>query len=547
MEDVNLKQTKNNKNKQFSNVVGQTSDIIAQRKIRMEKAEKLRELGIDPYPPESEKDVSNAEIVSNFEKYEGKKLNVTGRIFLIRKMGKIAFIDVRDQSGKIQLFLRKNVVKPLDAQEQTIGFDELSLLDRGDFVQAYGEVIKTQTGEVSILVEKLKILTKSLRPLPDKWKGVKNEELLTRRRYLQMILDAKMRERFVRRSKFWQAVRDFLNDHGFVEINIPVLELVTGGADAKPFVTYYNELDQDFYLRISHELPLKKLLGAGYEKVYDIGPRFRNEGFSPEHLPEHIAMEWYWAYADYMTAIKFTKQMFIYILDKVFDGKRKFTIRGLEVDFSKSDWPIVDYAQLLKERFNVDIYNDSVEDLYKVLEKNGRTLEPNQRNRNRVVDSLWKLIRVTIAGPIFLVNVPKFLSPLAKSDPNNPEVTMRFHLVAGGTEMTNAFSELNDPQDQLERFIEQQKLREQGDDEAHMLDIDFVEMLEYGMPPATGFGMSERVFWLLEGVSAREGVPFAHYKYDLMEDTKKVYKDILKYIAPQKSKLAKCLKENKSK
>ena len=527
-------QTKNN-----SNI--NSSDIVSQRQIRLQKAEELRKLGLDPYTPTSKKDKLNKELVDNFDTLQGKDFTVTGRIFLIRNFGKIAFIDLRDESGKIQLFITQQNLGATDSKIGKLGYEHLNLLDRGDFIQAHGKLIKTKTGEISIEVDHIKVLSKSLRPLPDKWKGLKDEEQLTRRAYVRMALNPEIRERYKRRSKFWQAIRDFLTEKGFVEINTPVLELVTGGADAKPFITYYDALDQDFYLRISHELALKRLLGAGYEKVFDIGPRFRNEGFSPEHLPEHIAMEWYWAYGNYDEAIEMTKEMFLYILDKVYDGRRKFTIRGLEVDFGKRDWERVDYVELLNNHYNIDILHDSVEDLYEVLKNHGKTLEDGVINRNRVVDNLWKLIRKTIAGPIFLVGVPKFFSPLAKADPENPEKSLRFHLVAGGTEMCNAFSELNNPVEQLQRFLEQQQLREQGDEEAHMLDIDFVEMLEYGMPPAVGFGLSERVFWLLEDVSAREGVPFPHFKYDIMEDTKKIYKDIWEYIKPQPSKLAKCV------
>ena len=518
-----------------------SSDIVSQRKIRLQKAAELRKLGLDPYTPTSKKDRSNKDLVDKFDTLQGKEFTVTGRIFLIRKFGKIAFIDLRDDSGKIQLFITQQNLGATDSKTGKLGYEHLSLLDRGDFIQAHGKLIKTKTGEISIDVNSIRILSKSLRPLPDKWKGLKDEEQLTRRAYVKMALNPEIRERYKRRSKFWQAIRDFLTEKGFVEINTPVLELVTGGADAKPFITYYDALDQDFYLRISHELALKRLLGAGYEKVFDIGPRFRNEGFSPEHLPEHIAMEWYWAYGNYDEAIEMTKEMFLYILDKVYDGRRKFTIRGLEVDFGKKEWERIDYVELLNNHYNIDILHDSVEDLYEVLKSYGKKLEDGVINRNRVVDNLWKLIRKTIAGPIFLVGVPKFFSPLAKADPENPEKSLRFHLVAGGTEMCNAFSELNNPVEQLQRFLEQQRLREQGDEEAHMLDIDFVEMLEYGMPPSVGFGLSERVFWLLEDVSAREGVPFPHFKYDILEDTKKIYKDIWEYIKPQPSSLAKCV------
>lgn len=347
-----------------------------------------------------------------------------------------------------------------------------------------------------------------------------------------MTMNPEIRERFKRRSEFWQATRDFLNEKGFVEINIPVLEHVTGGADAKPFVTHYDDLGEDFYLRISHELPLKRLLGGGFEKVYDIGTRFRNEGCSEEHLPEHVAMEFYWAYADYKEGMKLTQDMFRYILNRIY-GTLKFKVRDFDVDLSK-EWEVVSYEDLLKSEYKgIDIYNDSVQDLNKILQKQGVDLGEDV-NRARVVDNLWKLLRKKTAGPLFLIKVPKFLSPLSKTDPEDDRVVERFFPIIGGSEMANAFSELNDPIDQLDRFVEQQKMRDAGDEEAQMLDIDFVEMLEYGMPPAVGFGMSERVFWLFEGVTAREGVPFPQLKTEFEKSTLNIYKDVSKYFKKKK-------------
>jgi lysyl-tRNA synthetase class 2 len=338
-----------------------------------------------------------------------------------------------------------------------------------------------------------------------------------------MNLHPEVRERFVRRAKFWNSAREFYIKNGFVEVNIPVLEHTTGGADAKPFITHYDALNEDFYLRISHELPLKRLIGAGFTKVFDIGPRFRNEGFSDEHLPEHVAMEWYWAYADYNDGMKLTEEMFRYIMQEVY-GTLKFNIRGFEIDLSQ-DWERIDYAEIIKEKFGVDIYNDDLEKMNGVLKENGVDLG-SEANKNRVVDNLWKLIRKTISGPAFLINEPKFMSPLAKLDENNPNVTQRFHAIIAGSELVNAYSELNDPLDQLDRFLEQEELRKSGDDEAQMLDVDFVEMLEYGMPPTCGWGMSERVFWFFEGVTAKEGVPFPQLRHDFDNITKDIYPEI---------------------
>lgn len=320
-----------------------------------------------------------------------------------------------------------------------------------------------------------------------------------------MNVNPEVRERLVRRSRFWQATRDFMNQHGFIEINTPVLELTTGGADANPFVTHMDALDADYYLRISQELPLKRLLGGGFEKVYDIGPRFRNEGVDDEHLPEHIAFESYAAYEDYEDGMNLYEEMIKYVAMQTW-GTLKFNVSGLEVDLD-CKWPRIKYSDLLKEKFDIDVFNVDREKALAILKKNNVTADPKVSDA-RLLDNLWKLIRKTSAGPYWLVEEPLSLSPLAKTLPENPLVTQRFHPVIAGTEMGNGYSELNDPLDQLERFQEQQAMRDDGDDEAQMLDMDFVEMLEYGMPPACGWGNSERNFWLLEGVSGREAVPF---------------------------------------
>ncbi len=500
----------------------ESSDLIGQRNLRLEKVTKLKEMGIDSYPAKSNKDHTNLEIVNEFEKYEGKTVVLAGRLMSWREHGALIFGHIQDQSGKIQLYIKQDEVQPTDKIEGNLGFSDLALVDVGDIVEATGEVTKTKRGEISILVKKLRILTKSIRPLPTE---LEDKEDRFRRRYLDMTLHPEVRERFIRRSMFWQATREFLNQNNFVEINIPVLEHVTGGADAKPFVTHYDALDQDFYLRISHELPLKRLIGAGFDKVYDIGPRFRNEGFSDEHLPEHVAIEFYWGYADYKDGMKFIEEMFKYVMQKLY-GKLQFEIKGFQVDLEK-EWEEIDFVGIIKEKFGVDVLTEDIEKMNAILKENGIDLGKD-KNWNRVVDNLWKLIRRTIAGPAFLVNTPERLSPLAKRIPGNPEITQRFQPVIAGSELGNGYSELNDPVDQLNRFTEQEKLRESGDDEAQMLDIDFVEMLEYGMPPACGWGHSERVFWFFENVTAKEGVPFPQLKMELDNVTKELYKYVLK-------------------
>src|ERR1700741_314546 len=338
-----------------------------------------------------------------------------------------------------------------------------------------------------------------------------------------MNVNADVRMRFERRSRFWRATRQFLDEHQFTEVNVPVLEHTTGGADANPFVTHMDALDQDFYLRISHELPLKRLLGAGFERVYDIGPRFRNENYSDEHLPEHIAMEWYWAYADWQEGMKFQESLFKYVLEQTF-GKLQFKLGKFDVDMSK-DWEIWDYAETIQKKYGLDIYKCSLDDVKAKLKENKLEVEKTE-NKARGIDKLWKNIRKDVAGPVWLVNTPLLVSPLAKVNPDNPQTTQRFQAVVAGSELSNGFSELNDPQEQLARFVEQQNMRDEGDEEAMMLDIDFVEMLEYGMPPACGLGFSERVFWIFEGVSAREGVPFPQLRHEIDDTTKGIYPDV---------------------
>lgn len=494
------------------------------RDERLRKLEDLKSLGFNPYPANSNRTHNAGDVVSDFDNIENQTVTVAGRISAIRKFGKLAFIVVKDFSGQIQLYLNEAEVEDRNPQNNQLSVVDLPLLDTGDFIEATGTVGKSKTGEISVFVKQIRLLTKALRPTPPL---LADKEERFRRRYLDMSVNQDVRDRFVRRSHFWQATRDFLNDNGFIEINIPVLEHTTGGADANPFVTNMDALDQDFYLRISHELPLKRLLGAGFEKVYDIGPRFRNENYSDEHLPEHVAMEWYWAYADWQMGMDFTQKFIRYIADKTW-GTRKFTLaNGTEVDFGKDgeDWPRLSFVDLIKDRYGLDVFECTLEQAVEELKKIGGEVEKID-NRSRVIDKLWKKIRVDISGPAFLVDVPDFLQPLAKLQAKDPRLTEQFNLLLGGTEASKAYSELNDPIDQLNRFVTQQEMRDAGDDEAMMLDIDFVEMLEYGMPPACGYGHSERLFWILEGVTAREGVPFPQLRLDYDEVTKGIYPNV---------------------
>ena len=494
------------------------------RDERLRKLESLRELGVPAYPATVSRTHKIADILAGFDELQNETVVVAGRIISIRSFGKLAFIKLRDSSGEIQLYLQKDDVAELDASGGVLGMKQLKLLDTGDFVQATGKLVITQTGEKSVGVNQLRLLTKSLRPMPE---TLTNKEERFRRRYVDMNVNQEVRQRFIRRSKFWSATRDFLSSEGFIEINNATLENTAGGADANPFVTHMDALDQEFYLRISHELPLKRLLVAGFEKVFDIGARFRNENYTEEHLPEHNAMEWYWAYADWEMGMALTERMIRYVVDQTW-GRRKFTLTsGQEVDFGEDGqaFPRISFVGIIKEQYQLDVFESSIEDIQAKLKEHGLEVEKVD-NRIRSLDKLWKKYRKTLSGPAFLIDIPVFMQPLAKVNPKDERLSEQFNLVFGGSEMCKAYSELNDPLDQLARFSEQQAMRDAGDDEAQMLDIDFVEALEYGMPPACGLGYSERIFWSLEGVSAREGVPFPQLRHEIDSTTRELYPEL---------------------
>lgn len=496
------------------------STIDEIRRIRIEKIQKLNSLGILAYPAQSQKDFANKDILDNFEKFQNKTLHLCGRIMSLRRQGGISFFTIQDESGKIQVFIKKQTLTETNATNQTLGYDDLKLLDIGDFIEVFGTIDKTSTGEISIIANSIKLLTKSIRPLPEKWQGMTDPELIFRHRYLDLVMNANSKELFKRKSKFWQLNRQFMQDRNFIEVETPVMELVTGGADAKPFVTHHNALDQDFYLRISTELYQKRLIGGGFEKIFTIGPNFRNEGIDDEHLQEYYQIEWYWAYVDYRQNMEMVESMFKYIAKNLY-GKTKFT-RGEHTFDLDTDWPRVSYGDLIKKRFSIDIMTDSDEKILNELHLQKISTE-GLTNRARIVDTLWKIVRREIAGPIFIIDEPKFSSPLAKSRQDRPELTERFHVIIAGSELGNGYSELNDPIDQFDRFTEQQHNREQGDDESQMMDVDYVEMLEWGMPPTSGYAHSERVFWFLENVTAREGTLFPQMKYDLTEESRRIY------------------------
>jgi lysyl-tRNA synthetase class 2 len=494
-------------------------DLLGQRQRRLQKLLALKELGINPYPSQAKKDHLNQEITDRFDQYQNKEVYLCGRLMSFRDHGKLLFADLQDESGKIQLFFKKEGYQG-DEKKFTLAWEHLNLLDAGDFVEAYGIVIKTLSGQISLQVLNIKLLTKSLRPLPN---SLADKEQQFRQRYLDLVLNPERQALFKRKAAFWQVSREFLSKQGFVEVETPVLELVTGGADAAPFVTHHNALDQDFYLRISTELYQKRLLGGGLEKIFTLAPNFRNEGLSDEHLQEYYQLEWYWAYVSYRENMQLVRELITEIAKRVY-GRTQFSTRGHTFNLA-GVWEEIDYAQIIAHRLQIDIYESKNEEMLAILKKQGVNLT-GVVNRNRLIDNLWKLVRQDISGPAFLVNEPAFMSPLAKSKTEDPTITERFHVIIAGSELGNGYSELNDPQEQLARFLEQQAARDQGDAEAQMLDLDYVEMLEYGMPPCSGYGQSERLFWFLENITAREGTLFPQMKREISEINKKIYPQV---------------------
>lgn len=475
------------------------------KKARLEKLQKLKELQIDPYPASTKRTHTISEALNS----EGKTVAVAGRVFSYREHGNIAFADLKDESGKIQIFFQKKLLGPES-------FKNLRLLDIGDFIEVEGEIGKTIAGEISVMPVSWQLLTKSLLPMPSEFYGLKDVEIRLRKRYLDLLMNPEVKDDFKKKTKFWQSIRNYMVEHGFLEVETPVLQQIPGGADARPFVTHHNAQDMDLYLRISLELPLKRLLVGGFEKVFEIGRIFRNEGIDDEHLQDYTQLEFYWAYADYSQLMDFVEDMYKKVISETF-GSLKTSWNGQEINW-EGDWPRKDYTQLLNEHWNVDIEKLSVEDLYTLAETLQVKVEPNL-GKGRLLDYLYKkTIRPKLIQPMFVLNHPVEVEPLAKRIPDRPQNVQRMQILAMGSELGKGFSELNDPIDQRERFEEQMKLREAGDEEAQMMDEDFVEALEYGMPPAAGFGVSERLFALLIDKPVREMVFFPTMKPEVNKE-----------------------------
>lgn len=503
-------------------------DILAARR---KKLEEIKKAGINPYPSLVSRTHTNKQAVDDFESLANTEITLVGRIRSWRDMGKITFSQIEDGTGKIQILFKEEAIGT-----QTYKFI-IDNSDIGDFIEVTGTLFKTKTGEKTLSVgaglarpsnddraasasaeatadrkaSPYKILAKSLRPLPDQHYGLADEETKLRKRYLDILMDPAVKEIFIKKNRFWSFVREFLVKKGFLELEMPVLEAVPGGAEAEPFITHHNALDRDFYLRISLELPLKKMLVAGYEKVFEIGRIFRNEGIDTEHLQDYTQLEFYWAYAGFEDLMKFLQEMYQYVIKETF-GTLQMTNHGVTCDWS-GDWERISYVKLFKEKTGLDILTASDAELKKFIELN-KINHKSDIGRARLIDTIFKWIRPGIPThkPVFLIEQPVELEPLAKRDSNNPKIVQRVQILAYGTELGKGFGELNDPVDQRLRFDEQMKLREAGDNEAQILDEDYVEAMEYGMPPAAGFGISERLFSVLMDKSIRETVIFPPMK-----------------------------------
>lgn len=473
----------------------------SEREERLKKLNELRSAGINPYPAKAQRDYEIGAVLANFDalEKEQKAINIVGRVRAKREHGNLCFANLEDASGNIQLALSKKDLGPEKYKEF------LKLIDVADFIQTEGKAFLTHKGERSLMVTDWRLLTKALRPIPDAWYGLKDEDDRLRKRYLDLILNPELRELFLKKALFWETIRGFMKKQGFFEVETPTLETTTGGAEANPFKTHHDDFDLDVYLRISvGELWQKRLIAAGFEKTFEIGRVYRNEGSSPDHLQEFTNLEFYWAYSDYEKGMKLTQELFQEIAQKVF-GRTKFKTRGFEYDLS-GEWPRLDYCAEVLKQTGVDILKASEDEMAEVLDK--LQVKYEGKNKERLTDTLWKYCRRNIAGPVFLINHPKIVSPLSKAKEDNPELTERFQVVIAGSELANGFSELNDPIDQYNRFQEQQKLIDRGDKEAMMPDWEFVEMLEHGMPPTFGLGMGERLFAFLVDKPIRETTLF---------------------------------------
>lgn len=493
------------------------------RKIKLREIEEMKNIGYNPYPFRFDKKNSSREIKQKYSHLESgqtvetDELSVAGRVMAIRYHGKSSFFVIKDFEGKLQIYINQNGV----GKEKYEFFKEY--LKIGDFVGIKGFPFKSRTGEITVFTKDFEILSKAVRTMPEKWHGIKDKETIYKQRYVDMIANDETIRNFRIRFELIKTIREFLWQKGFIEVETPVLHHLTGGASARPFVTHLNVYDINMYLRIALELYLKRYIVGGFEKIFEIGKCFRNEGISYKHNPEFTMIEIYQAYADYNDMMNLTEEMISYVVKKVLN-REKVNYQGVEIDFSRP-WKRVKMRDFIAEKLGVDILEDSDKKLIEVLEKHDSV--PEIKERGHLIEKLWDLVEDEVVQPTFLIDHPIEISPLAKKHREDPRVTERFELIIFGREISNAFSELNDPVDQLERFLKQQKLRDIGDEEAQMLDLDFVRALEYGMPPTggLGIGIDRLVMFLTDSPSIRDVIPFPTTKPD--EDVLDEYEETL--------------------
>ncbi len=478
-----------------------TPDHQSEFDIRKAKLEQLRAQAIDPFPAVSHRTMQVSDVLAQFDQLStDTPITLAGRVRLYRSHGKLSFAQIQDASGQMQVVFSHTHGDPVAFQ-----FAE-DWLDVGDVINVTGTPFVTKTGEQSLLVTAVQLLTKAIRPLPEKWHGIQDEEERFRKRYLDMLMNPDLREMFLKKATFWQSIRTFLQAEGFLEVETPVLETTPGGADAEPFVTHHNALDIDLYLRISMgELWQKRLMVGGFEKTFEIGRQFRNEGMSPEHLQDYTQMEFYWGYADYEMGMQLVQRLYTHCIQETF-STLQFTIREHSVDFNQP-WPQLDYTATVEQQLGINVLDATEAELLAACQKLKLAVDETL-GRGRLIDLLWKQCRKQISGPAFVVHHPVEVSPLAKRRVEDTRTVQRFQVIIAGSELGNGYSELNDPIDQHARFQEQAGLREAGDAEAQMHDQEFVEALEYGMPPTCGFGLSERLFSFLMNKPIRECVLF---------------------------------------
>lgn len=486
------------------------------RAEEISKLQRIRELGINPYPYSFRRTHCVKAVLDNFEtlKESEETVAIAGRLMALRRHGKAMFGDIADGHGRIQVYIRS------DSVPET-GWELTGLLTPGDILGVRGHAFVTRTGEPTIKATEFELLSKCLRPLPDKWHGVKDKELAQRQRYLQLAVDPEVRERFRQRALILRAIRELLDSKGYLEAETPILQFIYGGAFARPFTTHFNALDLDMFLRIADELFLKRLIVGGYDGVYEFGKDFRNEGLDVMHNPEFTMLEVYCAYLDYIDMMALTEEIFTAAREKLGLGTT-LTWFGHEIDMTPP-WPRKPMTELIQERTGVSILSATDAELETAVRKAHRDAgekEPSKEDlikggRSGMIDDLFGLcVEPHLIQPTFVTDYPKILSPLAKVHRSNPELTERFELFIGAKEMANSFSELNDPLDQRARFEEQMKLRDQGQEEVQVLDEDYLRAMEYGMPPCGGLGVGvDRMAMLLTGsATIRDVLFFPHLR-----------------------------------